>query len=47
MIYEISEKTLIGPKALRIRLDKRDEFIRIYDRPRYLELLGCEKYDVI
>ena len=47
MIYNISYKTLIGPKPFRIRFNKRDRFIRIYDGPRYLVLLGPEKYDAI
>ena len=47
MIYEISYKTLIGSKPLRIRFDKIDGFIRIYDRTRYLTLFGSEKYDPI
>ena len=41
------KKTLIGPKLLRIRFDKIVEFIRIYDRARYLTLLCSEKYNVI
>ena len=47
MIYDISNKNLIGPKSLRIRFDKIDGFIRIYDGTRYLTLFGSEKYDVI
>ena len=31
LIFDISHKTLIGPKSLRIRFDKIDGFIRIYD----------------
>ena len=31
LIYDISYKTLIGPKPLHIRFDKIDGFIRIYD----------------
>ena len=38
LIYDISYKTLIGPKPLRIRLSKIDGFIRIYDETRYLTL---------
>ena len=45
MIYDISYKTLIGPKPLCIRLDKIDVFIRNYDGSRYLKFLGSEKYD--
>ena len=37
----------IGPKPLRIRFDKIDGFIRIYDGTRYLTLFGSEKYDAI
>ena len=46
LIYDISYKTLIGSKTLRIRFDKIDGFITIYDGRRYLTLLGSEKYDV-
>ena len=38
---------MIGAKPLRIRFDKIDGFIRIYDGTRYLLLFGSEKYDVI
>ena len=47
LIYDISCKTLAGPKPLRIRFDKIDGYIRIYDGTRYLVLLGPEKYDAI
>ena len=52
MIYGILYKTLIGPKPLpnrfgKIRFDKIDRFIRIYDRTRYLTFYGSEKYDAI
>ena len=47
MIYNISYKTLIGSKPLRIRFDKIDEFIKIYDGTRYLVLAGSKKYDAI
>ena len=40
-------RTLIDSKPLRIRLDKIDGFIRIYDRTRYLTLFGSEKYGAI
>ena len=43
MIYDISYKTLIDPKPLRIRFDKYDGFVRIYDGTRYLTLFGSEK----
>ena len=38
LIYNISYK------PLRIRLDKIDGFIKIYDGTRYLVLFGAEKY---
>ena len=47
MTYDISYKTLIGSKPLRIRFDKIDGFIRIYDGSRYLTLFNPEKYDAI
>ena len=47
LIYDISEKALIRAKPLRIRLNKVDRFIRIYDRTRYLVLFGPEKYVTI
>ena len=47
MIYNISCKTLIDPKPLRVRFDKIDGFIRIYKGTKYLVLLGPEKYDAI
>ena len=47
LIYGISYKTLSLSKHLRIRLDKIDGFIRIYDVTRYLTLFGFEKYDTI
>ena len=47
MIYDISYKTVIGSKTLRIRFDKIVGFIRIYDETRCLSLFGCENYDAI
>ena len=47
LIYDISYKTLIDPKPLRIRFFKIDGIIRIYDGTRYLKLFGSEKYDAI
>ena len=47
MIYNISYKTLIDPKLSCIRFDKTDGFIRIYDRTRYLTLVGSEEYEAI
>ena len=37
----------MGAKPLRIRFDKIIGFIRVYDRARYLVLIGAEKYDSI
>ena len=34
-------------KPLRISFNKIDGFIRVYDRTRYLVLLGSKKYDYI
>ena len=47
MIYDISYKTLIDPKSLRIRFDKIDGLMRVYDGTSYLTLFGSEKYDAI
>ena len=38
---------MIAAKLLRIRFDKIDGFIRVYDGPRYLVLFGSEKYKSI
>ena len=46
-VYDISYKTLIGAKTLRVTFDKVDRFIRVYDGTRYLVLFGGEKYDLI
>ena len=47
MIYDISYKTLIDSKPLRVIFNIIDGFVRIYDQPRYLALFGSEKYDTI
>ena len=47
MIYDISFKTLIAAKPLRISFDKTDGFIEIYDGTRYLVLLSPEKQKAI
>ena len=47
LIYDISYKTLIHSKPLRIRFDKIDGFIRIYDGTRCLIMFGSEKCDTI
>ena len=46
LIYDISYKTLIGSKPLRIKFDKIDGWW-IYDGTRNLKLSGSEKYDSI
>ena len=52
-IYDISYKTLIDPKPLRIDpkplriFDKTDGLIKIYDGPTHLALFHSEKYDTI
>ena len=47
LIYDISYKTVIGSKPLRIRFNKIDGIIKIYDRSRYLTLFGTKIYDTI
>ena len=44
-IYDTSYRALIVSKPLRIRFDKIDGIIRIYDGTRYLTLFGTKKYD--
>ena len=34
LIYDISYKTLIGPKPFPIRLEKVDSFVRVHNRTR-------------
>ena len=41
LVYTISYKNFIAAK--RIRFDKIDRFIRVYDGTRYLVLFGNEK----
>ena len=45
LVYNISNKTLIGAKPLHIRFDKIDGFIRVYDRTRVYDV--TERYDLI
>ena len=47
LIYDISYKTLMGTKPLRIRFDKIDGFIKIYKGIRYLVLYDYERYNAI
>ena len=47
LIFEISYKTLLDSKRLRIRLDEIVVFIENYDGNTYLTLLSSKKYDAI
>ena len=47
LMCDMLYKTLISSKPLRIRFDKMDGFIRIYDGTKYLTLFGSVKYDAI
>ena len=47
LVYDISYKTLIDAKPLRLRFDKIDGFIRVYDGTKYLVLFGSERFDCI
>ena len=47
LVYDISYETLIRAKSLRIRLDKVNRFIRVYNGTRYLVIFGGEKCDFI
>ena len=47
MIYDIWYKTLIVQKPLRIRFNKIDGFIGVYDSIRYFIPLGPRQYDTI
>ena len=47
LIYDISCKTLIDPKPLRIRFFRVNGIIRIYEGIRYLTLFGSETYEAI
>ena len=47
LVYNISYKTLIDAKLLRVKFAKIVGFIRAYDGARYLVLFGAEKYDAI
>ena len=47
LIFNISYKTLIHAKPFRIRFDKVDRFIRVYNGTRYLVLFCPEKYNAI
>ena len=47
LIYDISYKTFMGAKPLRIRFDKIHGFIKISDEIRYLVIYDYERYNVI
>ena len=40
LVYDILHKSLINSRTLRIRFDKVDGFIRVYDGTRYLVLFS-------
>ena len=46
-IYDFLYKILIDAKALHIRFDKIDGFVRVYNGTRYLVLFSSENYDPI
>ena len=46
-VYNISYKSLIDSKPLRIRFEKTNGFIRVYGGTRYLLLFGSKKDDFI
>ena len=43
LLYDNIYKTFIGRKPLRIRFDKIDGFIKIYNGTKYIVLFGSEK----
>ena len=47
LVHNISYKILISDKSLRIRFDKEDKFIKVYDGTIYLVLIEAEKNDFI
>ena len=47
LVHNISYKTLTDAKPLRIRFDKIDGFIRVYDGTRHLVLFRSERHDFI
>ena len=47
LICDISYKTLVSLRTLRIRFDKIDGIITIYDGTRFLTLFRTKIYDVI
>ena len=46
-IYDFLYKILIDAKALHIRFNKIDGFVRVYNGTRYLVLFSSENYDPI
>ena len=47
IIYDISYKTFMGSKPLRVWFDKIDRFIKIHDGIRFLVLLCHSRHDLI
>ena len=46
-VYNISYKNLISTKPKRVRFNKIEPFIRVFDGTRYLVLFGFEIHDAI
>ena len=47
LVCDVSYGALINAKPLRIRLNKVDEFNRVYDRIKYQALFDLEKYNAV
>ena len=47
LVYNISSKSSIDFKPLRVRFNKIDRSIRVYDGTKCLVLFGSRKYDSI
>ena len=47
LVYKISYKNLIDSTLLRIRFNKIDGLIRVFDQARYLGFFGSEKHDYV
>ena len=44
VVYNILYEILIDSNPLRVRFNKIEGFIRVYNRTRYLKLFGSQKY---
>ena len=47
LVCNISYKNLIAAKPLCVSFNKQDDFIRVFNKTRYLVLFGIKKYDFI